>query len=70
MDKAWSNLVYSNNDHGRVYLNCKFHDLRGRGSCAGAWLYSENVIFLLLFVSAKDINQTTAGISAIYTSFK
>ena len=33
-----------------VYRNCKFHDPRGRGSCARAWLYkfqNENALFLL-----------------------
>ena len=29
-----TNQIYSNDDQGRVYLNCKFHDPRGRGSCA------------------------------------
>ena len=33
----------------RVYHTCKFHDTRGRGSCARAWpykSYSENALFL------------------------
>ena len=29
-----TNLVYSNDDQWRVYLNCKFHDSRGRGTCS------------------------------------
>ena len=44
-----TNQVYSNDDQGRVYQNCKFHDPWGRGSCAGAWpykSYSENALFL------------------------
>ena len=44
-----SNQVCSNDDQGRVYQNCKFHDPRGRGSCARAWTYksySENALFL------------------------
>ena len=31
--------VYHNDDHGRVYHNCKFHDPRGRVSCAKVWPY-------------------------------
>ena len=34
--QAWitqTKLVYSNDDQGRVYPNCKFHDPQGRGSC-------------------------------------
>ena len=34
-----TNWVYSNVNQGRVYPNCKFHDLRGRGSCARMWPY-------------------------------
>ena len=44
-----TNQVCSNDDQGRVYQNCKFHDPRGRGSCARAWpykSYSENELFL------------------------
>ena len=29
-----TNSVYSNNEQGRVYQNCKFHDPRGRDSYA------------------------------------
>ena len=42
--------AYNNNDQGRVYQTCKFHDLRPRGSCAKAWQYKsygENLLFLL-----------------------
>ena len=31
-----TNYVFSNDDQGRVYQNYKFHDPRGRGSCARA----------------------------------
>ena len=44
-----TNYVYSIDDQGRVYQNCKFHDPRGRGSCARVWpfkSYSENALFL------------------------
>ena len=44
-----TNQIYSNNDEGRVYQNCTFHDPRGRGSYARAWpykSYSENALFL------------------------
>ena len=30
--------VYSNDDQGKVYSNSKCHDLRGRGSGAGAMI--------------------------------
>ena len=43
-----TNLVCSNDDQGRVYQNCKFHDPWGRGSCARAWSYksySETALF-------------------------
>ena len=45
-----TNWEYSNNDQGRVYLNYKLIDPRGKGCCAGAWPYSENAIFPLLFL--------------------
>ena len=32
-----TNLVYSNDDQGRVYQNCNFHDPPSKGSCARAW---------------------------------
>ena len=32
------NWEYSNGDQGRVYQNCKFHDLWDRGPCARTWL--------------------------------
>ena len=32
-----ANYVYSNDDQGKVYQNCKFHDPRGRGSDAWTW---------------------------------
>ena len=44
-----TNQVCSNDDQGRVCQNDKFHDPRGRGSCAGAWpykSYSETALFL------------------------
>ena len=44
-----TNYVYSIDDQGRVYQNCKFHDPLGRGSCAGPWpykSYSETALFL------------------------
>ena len=43
-----TNWKYSKDDQGRVYKNCKFNDPRGRGSCAGAFPYSANAIFLFL----------------------
>ena len=57
-----TNQVCSNDDQGRVYQNCKFHDPRGRGSCARVWpykLYSENALFFLKSSSLlPGINQT------------
>ena len=44
-----TNQVCSNDDKGRVYLNYKFHDPWGRGSCARMWpytSYSETAVFL------------------------
>ena len=44
-----TNYVYSIDYQGRVYQNCKFHDLRDRGSRARAWPYKsyiENAVFL------------------------
>ena len=45
-----------------VHWRCKFHDPRGRGSCARAWpykLYSENALFFLKSSSLlPGINQT------------
>ena len=44
-----TNYVYSNDDQGRVYQNCKFHDPWCRGSSARVWpykSYSENALFL------------------------
>ena len=41
--------VCGNDEQGRVYQNCKFHDPLGRGSCARAWSYksySEYALFL------------------------
>ena len=32
-----TNYVYSNDDQGKVYQNCKFHDPRVRGSDARTW---------------------------------
>ena len=40
-----TNYAYGNDDQGREYQNCIFHDPRGRGYCTRAWpykLYSEN----------------------------
>ena len=34
-----TNYVYSNDDQGRVYQNCNFHDPQGRCSCAREWPY-------------------------------
>ena len=44
-----TNQVCSDEDQGRVYQNCKFHDPRDRGYCARAWpykSYSKNALFL------------------------
>ena len=48
--------------------NCKFHEPRGRGSCARAWLYksySENALFYLrtftLFLGIGQINGVMMG---------
>ena len=52
-----TNLVYSNDNQGRVYQNCKFHDPRGRGSCARAWpykSYSENDIQILALLTRSQ----------------
>ena len=46
--------MYSNDDQGRVHLNCKFHDPQGRDSCAGAWPYRKDAMFLLLFLSTLE----------------
>ena len=46
--------VYSYDDKEKVYQNCKFHDPRGRGSCAQAWScksFSEAHYFLIKFFS-------------------
>ena len=45
-----TNWVYSNDNEGRVYQNCKFHDPRGKDSCARAWpykSYSENAFIII-----------------------
>ena len=47
---AWS-IQTSKNDQGSVYQNYKYYDPWVRGSCAGAWSYSEHAIFPLLFLS-------------------
>ena len=44
-----TNYVYSDDDQGRVYQNCKLYDPRGRGSCARVLPYTsctENALFL------------------------
>ena len=45
-----TNEVYTFDDQGRVYVNCKFHIPRGMGSCAWAWShfksFYENVLLL------------------------
>ena len=33
-------MIYSKDDQGSVYKNCKFHDPLGRGSCARALAFS------------------------------
>ena len=38
-------LVYSNDDHEKVYHNCKFHNLRGKGSCTRVWPYKMYYFF-------------------------
>ena len=41
--------VYSNDDQGRVYQNCNYHEPGDRGSYARMWpykSYSENALFL------------------------
>ena len=43
--------VYCNDEQGRDHLNCKYLDPRGRDSCADAWPYREDAMFLLLFLS-------------------
>ena len=49
MDKK--NKIYSNDDQGRVFQNCKFHDPGGRGSCVRVWSYKsyskKNALILL-----------------------
>ena len=53
--------LYSDGDHGRVYQNCKFHDPKGRGSCAKVWPYKSysemHYLFknLLLYYQAQII---------------
>ena len=32
-------IIYNNDDQGRIYQNCKFHDPWGKGSCAKVWPY-------------------------------
>ena len=44
-----TNRVNSNDDQGRFYQKCKFHDPRGSDFCARAWpnlSYSEYALFL------------------------
>ena len=43
----------SNDKQERAYTNCKFHDPRGRDSCARTWSYREKCIifFLKIFIS-------------------
>ena len=43
-----TNQVCNNDDQGRKYQNCNFHDLWDRHSCARMWSYksySENALF-------------------------
>ena len=62
-------LVFSNDDQGRVFQNCKFHDPQGRGFCARVWpykSYSENALFLLKSSSLlPGIDQTNYVYSII-----
>ena len=59
-----TSYVYSNDDEGRFYQNCKFYYPWDRGSCSGAWpykLYSENILFLLKIMQNEGIGMMTKG---------
>ena len=51
-----SNKVYSNDDTGSVFQNCKFHDPRGRGFCARAWTYKSYSENALLFFKSSSLS--------------
>ena len=55
-----TNYVFSNDYQGRVYQNYKFHDPRGRGSCARAGhIVKMHYFFKKLFLYTQvEISQT------------
>ena len=58
-------LVPSNEDQGRVYQYCQFHDSRGRGSYAKAWsmkVMTVNVHYLPLYQHTAHCLQLYLGI--------
>ena len=44
-----TNLSYSKDDQGKVYQTSKFHDPRGKVSCARAWSYKSDMQYHLLY---------------------
>ena len=42
-----TNQICSNDNQGRFYQSCKFHEPRGRGFCARAWPFK--MYYLLLY---------------------
>ena len=51
----------SNDDHGRVFLNCKFHYPQGRGSCARAWSSIKYIVMMTKEGTTKIVNFMTHG---------
>ena len=47
--------LYSKDDQGRVYKNCKIHDSHGRDSCARAWRKSHMVKCIYLFKKSSSL---------------
>ena len=53
--------MYSNYDQGRIHHDCKFHDPRGKSSCARAWpykAYSKIALFFFNIFSQAWFRQT------------
>ena len=49
-----TNSVYSNNDQGSVYQNCKFYDPRGRGSCLRCG-HVNHIVKLLYYTPVNEV---------------
>ena len=52
-----TNWECGNYDQERVKQNCKFNDLQGRGSCAGAWHYREHLFSSSLPTLGHGLNK-------------